>query len=80
VNWSKPPDGFLKINWDASVNKQQKKMGAGVVVRDSAEGVLAMQCLTKGSIISLSGRGQQWSLHYAWTYDVLSLRVMCWKL
>jgi hypothetical protein len=54
VTWSKPPDGYVKINWDASVNKQQKKMGAGVVVRDSAGGVLAMYCMTKDSITSPS--------------------------
>jgi hypothetical protein len=28
VCWTKPPVGFVKINWDASVNRQQKQMGA----------------------------------------------------
>ena len=50
VKWTKPPEGFVKINWDASVNKHHKKMGAGVVVRDSTRVVLAMHCITKGSI------------------------------
>jgi hypothetical protein len=54
VCWTKPPVGFVKINWDASVNRQQKQMGAGVVARDSDGGVLAMHCITKNSITSPS--------------------------
>jgi hypothetical protein len=54
VQWMKPLEGFVKINWDASVNKSQKKMGVGVVVRDSDGAVVAMYCLTKGFITSPS--------------------------
>ncbi|XP_059450800.1 uncharacterized protein LOC132181566 [Corylus avellana] len=32
--WTKPPQGYMKINWDASVDKRRKRMGVGVVVRD----------------------------------------------
>jgi ribonuclease HI len=52
VPWANPPDGYVKVNWDASVNKLQNKMGAGVVVRDSTGAVLAMLCTTKNSINS----------------------------
>jgi hypothetical protein len=27
VQWMTPPEGVVKINWDASINKHQKKMG-----------------------------------------------------
>jgi hypothetical protein len=49
-----PPEDVVKINWDASIKKQHKKMGVGVVARDSDRAVLAMYCLTKGSITSPS--------------------------
>jgi hypothetical protein len=48
--WTKPPEGFLKVNWDASVNGQRKRMGLGVAVRDH-EGVLrAALCATRDFI------------------------------
>jgi ribonuclease HI len=54
VTWTRPSDGFVKVNWDASVNTNLNKMGAGVVVRDSHGVVLAMYCTTKGCITSPS--------------------------
>jgi ribonuclease HI len=54
VRWTKPPDGAVKINWDASVNANLNRMGAGVVVRDSHGVVLAMYCTTKGFVTSPS--------------------------
>jgi hypothetical protein len=39
--------GFVKINWDAALDKKKKLMGVGVVVRNSIGGVLAMQCSTR---------------------------------
>jgi hypothetical protein len=52
----------VKINWDASVNRQQKQMGAGVVARDSDGGVLAMHCITKNSITFsfVYGEDREW--------------------
>ena len=32
--WEKPLPGWVKINWDASIDKQGKRMGVGVLVRD----------------------------------------------
>jgi ribonuclease HI len=54
VTLTKPPEGYVKINWDASVNKHHNKMGVGVVVRASTGVVLAMYCTTKTSITSPS--------------------------
>jgi hypothetical protein len=32
--WEKPPHGWIKISWDASIDKQGKRMGVGILVRD----------------------------------------------
>ncbi|XP_059441892.1 uncharacterized protein LOC132174217 [Corylus avellana] len=40
--WTKPPQGYTKINWDASVDKRQNRMGVGVVVRDHDGRALVM--------------------------------------
>jgi len=32
--WSKPPMGFMKFNWDASVDLSGKQMGVGVIARN----------------------------------------------
>lgn len=48
--WEKPPVGFVKLNWDASVDRKGKKMGIGLIVRDHAGGVVAMACETKDHI------------------------------
>jgi hypothetical protein len=34
VQWANPPEGFVKINWDASVNKREKTIRVRVVVCD----------------------------------------------
>lgn len=39
--WNKPPPCFMKINWDASLDWTNKKMGMGAVVRDSLGEVVA---------------------------------------
>jgi hypothetical protein len=33
--WSKPKMGWMKLNWDAALDIPAKKLGLGVVVRDS---------------------------------------------
>jgi hypothetical protein len=52
ITWARPPEGYVKVNWDASVNKHHNKMGVGVVVRDSTGAVLAMLCTIRKSITS----------------------------
>jgi hypothetical protein len=39
--------GFVKLNWDASVDWKGKKMGIALIVRDHAGGVVVMACETK---------------------------------
>ena len=54
ITWTRPPYGIVKVNWDASVNKYQNKMGVGAVVRDSHGVVLGMYCMTRSFITSPS--------------------------
>lgn len=41
--WIKPPIGCWKINWDAAIAKELKKMGIGVVIRDAAGSIVAVK-------------------------------------
>jgi hypothetical protein len=40
VKWSRPPEGWVKLNWDAAVDIKKKIMGVGLVLRDHFDGVL----------------------------------------
>jgi hypothetical protein len=44
--WQKPPEGIIKVNWDAAVDGGRKMIGMGAIVRDSDGKVLAMMCDT----------------------------------
>lgn len=44
TQWSKPPQGFIKLNWDAALNRDQKWIGVGIVSRDSNGKVIAHKC------------------------------------
>jgi hypothetical protein len=41
--WSPPPCGFLKINWDATLDPVLQRTGIGIVIRDEAGGFFAAQ-------------------------------------
>lgn len=43
-HWAGPQTGWLKVNWDVSVQKTKGVMGFGVVVRDDAGLVVAAAC------------------------------------
>lgn len=45
--WQKPPEGFFKLNWDASLDVKRQQMGMEIVVRDHEGGVVASYCATK---------------------------------
>lgn len=49
--WIAAPMDFVKANWDAAVNKQFRKMGIGVILRDSKGDVLATLSSQKEFII-----------------------------
>jgi hypothetical protein len=44
VQWTKPPQGFSKLNWDAALDKNQRLIGVGIVARDSEGKVIAVMC------------------------------------
>jgi hypothetical protein len=42
--WSKPPQGVYKLNWDAAVDRKQRLSGVGIVARDCTGKILAARC------------------------------------
>jgi hypothetical protein len=48
--WQKPPMGICKLNWDAAVDSQGRRIGIGAIVRDHNGEVLAMLCETMAFI------------------------------
>ncbi|KAF5459077.1 hypothetical protein F2P56_023065 [Juglans regia] len=52
VRWEAPKEGFVKVNWDAAFKANQRKMGAGVVVRDEEGNVQVSLCMPKDCIQS----------------------------
>jgi hypothetical protein len=44
TRWSKPPVGFVKLNWDAAVDRSKKMVGLGIIARDSRGIVVASMC------------------------------------
>jgi len=44
--WIKPPLGSIKVNWDASLDINGKRMGMGIVARDDSGSFLAAVVLT----------------------------------
>jgi ribonuclease HI len=51
VLWKPPDEGTIKINWDAALDRNRKKMGFGIVVRNFEGRVLAARC---GSVANIS--------------------------
>ncbi|XP_059431494.1 uncharacterized protein LOC132164997 [Corylus avellana] len=47
LQWQPPPDGFIKLNWDASIDAAGEKMGMRIVARDHAGRVLTTVCNTR---------------------------------
>lgn len=44
--WKKPHEGVVKINWDATLDNLNKKMGVRLIARDAEGFVLASMCTT----------------------------------
>jgi ribonuclease HI len=47
TTWSRPPEGYLKCNWDASLDAERKIMGVGIIVRNHEGSVRAMKCMAR---------------------------------
>ncbi|XP_041016205.1 uncharacterized protein LOC121258730 [Juglans microcarpa x Juglans regia] len=45
VKWEASGNGFVKVNWDAAFKADQRRMGAGVVIRDKEGNVQVSLCL-----------------------------------
>ena len=41
LRWEAPKEHFVKVNWDASIDKNSRKMGVGIIFKDSMGDVLA---------------------------------------
>ncbi|XP_041003875.1 uncharacterized protein LOC121249222 [Juglans microcarpa x Juglans regia] len=44
ARWKRPSEGFVKVNWDAALDSEKKRMRLGVVVRDEEGEVLLSLC------------------------------------
>ncbi|XP_035547368.1 uncharacterized protein LOC118348906 [Juglans regia] len=44
VKWKRPENGFVKVNWDGSLDAEKKRKGVGIVVRDGNGEVLISLC------------------------------------
>lgn len=47
INWRPPPLGWLKVNWDAAVDKSNGRIGLGVVIRDHLGQMYASKSQTR---------------------------------
>ena len=52
--WCKPAQGVVKINWDASVDKERRLVGMGIVVRDFEGKIIAALYASKQFIVDLA--------------------------
>jgi hypothetical protein len=52
--WIRPPNGLIKVNWDASINASQGWVRLGIVARDKNGFVLEPKVLQKSLWLSLS--------------------------
>jgi hypothetical protein len=49
-SWKSPPVGCFKVNWDATLERRNAKMGWGVIARDHEGSVVAMACGSRDHI------------------------------
>lgn len=46
----KPREGFVKLNWDATLDSKRRVMGVGILARDCRGGVVAAKCIQRPRI------------------------------
>jgi hypothetical protein len=54
VKWEQPKDGYIKLNWDATINRTTRRMGAGVVAQDENGLVVAAMSASRPCISDLA--------------------------
>jgi hypothetical protein len=47
IKWQPPSQGLIKVNWDASINKNKGWIGMGMIARDSNGACLGAKSVTK---------------------------------
>ncbi|XP_059438570.1 uncharacterized protein LOC132171299 [Corylus avellana] len=47
TRWEKPRHGWIKVNWDASIDKAGKRMGVGILARDHEGRIIVAMCAMK---------------------------------
>jgi hypothetical protein len=50
MGWKPPPLGFIKVNWDASVNAKKKYIGIGIAARHNNGNFLGARVVTKSIV------------------------------
>lgn len=51
TTWKASPFGFLKANWDASVDRKRRRVGLGVVIQDHCGKMWVSKCMTRDGIL-----------------------------
>ncbi|XP_042964686.1 uncharacterized protein LOC122298909 [Carya illinoinensis] len=51
-SWIPPPEGVVKINWDAALSEARDRVGFGLVARDHEGGVVAVKKVSKGGCVA----------------------------
>jgi hypothetical protein len=73
-------DSFFKANWDAAVDKDNRKMGIGVIVIDGEGDVLAILLAPKDYIITPDIAKATVALRASNFYRELGLQRVVWKV
>jgi hypothetical protein len=47
ISWQPPHPGIIKLNWDASINLKEGRMGMGFVARDCHGEILGARCMAQ---------------------------------
>ncbi|XP_041007557.1 uncharacterized protein LOC121252140 [Juglans microcarpa x Juglans regia] len=50
MRWEKPESGCVNVNWDASLNLKERRMGAGIIVRDEKGKAIVVVCDQKANV------------------------------
>jgi ribonuclease HI len=54
VHWMAPTPGYLKANWDAGFDRQNGRLGMGVIIRDQQGKMWASKCQTKEGVLDVT--------------------------